>query len=57
MFGGQAAGMVIPVVMGALVDGFSYRVAFLSLLAGVVITVLAALATPQYLLPRLRRGG
>ncbi|MFI6028638.1 MFS transporter [Amycolatopsis magusensis] len=57
VFGGQAAGMVIPVVMGALVDGFSYRVAFLSLLAGVVITVLAALTTPQYLLPRLRRGG
>ncbi|QFU86943.1 MFS transporter [Amycolatopsis sp. YIM 10] len=47
VFGGQSAGMVVPVVMGALVDGFSYRVAFLALLSGVVLTVLAALATPQ----------
>ena len=46
-FGGQAAGAITPVVMGALADAFSFTVAFMFLLFGVVLAIASALVTPQ----------
>jgi MFS family permease len=46
-FGGQFAGAVTPVIMGALADRFSFSAAFGFLLFGVALTVVAALASPQ----------
>lgn len=45
--GGQAAGVVTPLVFGALVDAYSYQVAFLCLAVGAVIGALMSLTTPQ----------
>ena len=46
-FGGQFAGIVTPFVMGALADAFSFKVAFSFLIFGVVLTIIAAILTPQ----------
>ncbi|MFI7349729.1 MFS transporter [Streptomyces sp. NPDC049936] len=45
-FGGQAAGMVAPPVLGLLADHLSFRTAFAFLAVGAVIAVAAALRTP-----------
>ncbi|MFF5976971.1 MFS transporter [Streptomyces sp. NPDC012769] len=47
VLGGQVAGMVVPPVVGALADAFSYQVAFASLVLGAVIAAVMALLTPQ----------
>ncbi len=46
-FGGQAAGFVTPMVMGALVDRYSYTAAFAFLVVGAVLAGAFALGTPQ----------
>lgn len=46
-FGGQLAGAVTPVVMGALADRFSFGAAFSFLLLGVALTIVAAILSPQ----------
>ncbi|MFJ5921062.1 MFS transporter [Kitasatospora sp. NPDC092948] len=45
--GGQLAGMVTPPVMGVIIDAFSFRTAFASLVVGAVVTALMAVFTPQ----------
>lgn len=47
VFGGQAAGIVTPAIMGVLTDHFSYRVAFVFLVTGAVLAAALALRTPQ----------
>ncbi|MEV4341981.1 MFS transporter [Streptomyces sp. NPDC049590] len=47
LFGGQVSGIIVPTVFGRLVDAFSYRVAFWSLLVGPVLAVAAVLWVPQ----------
>ncbi|MBV6761053.1 MFS transporter [Rhodococcus opacus] len=46
-FGGQAAGFITPMVMGALVDRYSYTAAFGFLVVGAVLAGAFALGTPQ----------
>ena len=46
-FGGQMAGVFAPVLMGALIDHFSYVAAFFLLAAGAVIGLVCALLAPQ----------
>jgi len=46
-FGGQMAGVFAPVIMGALIDRFSYVAAFLFLALGAVIGLIAAVIAPQ----------
>lgn len=46
-FGGQMAGFFIPIVMGALIDHFSYVAAFLCLVVGALIALVASIAAPQ----------
>ncbi|MFF2108359.1 MFS transporter [Rhodococcus sp. ACS1] len=46
-FGGQAAGFITPMVMGALVDRYSYTAAFAFLVVGAVLAGAFALGTPQ----------
>lgn len=46
-FGGQMAGVFAPVIMGALIDQFSYIAAFLFLAAGAMVGLVAALVAPQ----------
>lgn len=45
--GGQLAGAITPLVMGILVDNFSYTVAFSFMLVGVVASIAGALWVPQ----------
>ncbi|MFE0511858.1 MFS transporter, partial [Streptomyces sp. NPDC058964] len=45
--GGQLAGAITPLVMGFLVDRFSYTVAFGFMLVGVVASITGALWVPQ----------
>ncbi|MGY3848235.1 MFS transporter [Streptomyces hydrogenans] len=47
VLGGQIAGMVVPPVIGALADAFSFRVAFASLVLGAAVAAAMALLTPQ----------
>ena len=46
-FGGQMAGAFTPFIMGALADAFSFTAAFLFLLLGVAIAIVAAMLSPQ----------
>ncbi|OUS92583.1 MFS transporter [Rhodococcus sp. NCIMB 12038] len=46
-FGGQAAGFITPMVMGALVDRYSYTAAFGFLVVGAVLAGAFAFGTPQ----------
>nr|WP_157683300.1 MFS transporter [Microlunatus soli]SDS35225.1 Sugar phosphate permease [Microlunatus soli] len=58
-FGGQMAGVLAPVVMGFLVDRFSYTAAFMFPVAGALLTLVMALVVPQtpvHLAGRLRRN-
>ncbi|HEY9293168.1 MAG TPA: MFS transporter [Microlunatus sp.] len=58
-FGGQMAGVLAPVVMGFLVDKFSYTAAFMFPVAGAALTLVMAIVvpqTPQRLAERLRRN-
>ncbi|MEU3402280.1 MFS transporter [Streptomyces filamentosus] len=47
VLGGQIAGMVVPPVVGALADAFSFQVAFASLVLGAAVAAAMALLTPQ----------
>ncbi|MFF9521036.1 MFS transporter [Streptomyces achromogenes] len=47
LFGGQLSGIVVPTLFGHIVDAFSYRTAFWSLLVGPVLAVAAVLRVPQ----------
>ncbi|WP_411075900.1 MFS transporter [Streptomyces sp. cmx-4-7] len=47
LFGGQLAGIVVPVLFGHMVDAFSYRAAFWSLILGPVLAVAVVLRVPQ----------
>ncbi|MFM9368431.1 MFS transporter [Streptomyces sp. Da 82-17] len=47
VFGGQLAGMVVPPLLGAIADAFSFEVAFAALAAGPAVTAVLALLTPQ----------
>jgi sugar phosphate permease len=46
-FGGQFAGALTPFIMGAIADAFSFPGAFSFLLFGVVLAIVASLASPQ----------
>lgn len=46
-FGGQMAGVLAPVIMGALIDRFSYVAAFLFLALGAALGTVAAVVAPQ----------
>jgi fucose permease len=46
-FGGQFAGAITPVIMGALADRFSFGAAFGFLLVGVLLTIISAILSPQ----------
>jgi predicted MFS family arabinose efflux permease len=46
-FGGQLAGVVAAPAMGWLVDHYSYRAAYLSLVLGAALAIVLALGTPQ----------
>ena len=45
--GGQLAGAFTPFIMGALADAFSFTAAFLFLLLGVAIAIIATIFSPQ----------
>ncbi|WP_225630741.1 MFS transporter [Streptomyces solaniscabiei] len=47
LFGGQLSGIVVPTLFGHVVDAFSYRVAFWSLVLGPALAVAAVLRVPQ----------
>jgi MFS family permease len=47
LFGGQLSGIIVPTLFGHIVDAFSYRTAFWSLLVGPVLAVAAVLRVPQ----------
>lgn len=47
IFGGQLAGVVAPVVMGALADAVSFQAAFAFLVLGAVLAAVLAATTPQ----------
>ncbi len=58
-FGGQIAGVCAPVIMGALIDHFSYTAAFLFLALGATLGMVAAVVapqTPEALAPKLARN-
>jgi sugar phosphate permease len=46
-FGGQAAGAIVAVVMGALAEAFGFPAAFSYLIFGVAVAIVAALLCPQ----------
>ena len=46
-FGGQLAGAFAPVIMGALIDRFSYVAAFVFLALGALLGLVAAIIAPQ----------
>lgn len=46
-FGGQAGGLVVPMVMGFLADRFSFVAAFSFLVFGAVLAAAASLWSPQ----------
>ncbi|MFF9649284.1 MFS transporter [Streptomyces sp. NPDC014622] len=46
-FGCQVAGILVPVLMGYLIDHYSYDAAFLCLAAGAALSAVFALFTPQ----------
>jgi sugar phosphate permease len=46
-FGGQAAGAIVAVVVGALADAFGFEAAFSYLILGVVVSIVAVLLCPQ----------
>ncbi|MEU8517452.1 MFS transporter [Kitasatospora sp. NPDC048722] len=48
IFGGQLAGVVAPVVMGALADAVSFRAAFAFLVVGATLAAVLSLTTPQH---------
>lgn len=59
-FGGQVAGVLIPVIMGFLADVFSFKVAFAALIVACVGSAVAAWRTPpnsEEFAKRLRRQG
>lgn len=59
-FGGQLAGVLIPVVMGFLADMFSFKVAFAALIVACLGSAVAAWLTPansDEFASRLRRQG
>ncbi|MGV9789574.1 MFS transporter [Streptomyces sp. NPDC003435] len=47
IFGGQLAGVVAPVAMGALADAFSFQAAFALLGLGALLAAVMAVTTPQ----------
>ncbi|MEU6104082.1 MFS transporter [Streptomyces flaveolus] len=47
LFGGQLSGIVVPTLFGHVVDAFSYRVAFWSMVLGPALAVAAVLRVPQ----------
>lgn len=59
-FGGQLAGVLIPVVMGFLADVFSFKVAFAALIVACLGSAVAAWLTPadsEEFAKRLRSQG
>lgn len=46
-FGGQLAGIIVPVAMGVLVDAFGYTAAFIFLASGAVLSVVMGVLAPQ----------
>lgn len=46
-FGGQLAGVIAPVIMGALIDRFTYVAAFVFLALGALLGLVAAIVAPQ----------
>lgn len=55
IFGGQVAGVIAPVVMGALADTVSFQAAFAFLALGALLTAVMAVTTPQSTEAFLRR--